>query len=59
MSYRSTMSSSSLEAPRRQHSEKRSGLGRIVVILATIAVAVGWLVWFLRTPGDLPTSDRS
>ena len=50
------MSSSSLEVPRRQRPEKRSKLWRILVILATLAVAVGWLVWFLRTPDDLPTS---
>ena len=53
------MSSSSLEVPRRQRPEKRSKLWRIVVILATLAVAIGWLIWFLRTPDDLPTnSDR-
>ena len=51
------MTSSSLEVPRRQKPEKRSKLWRIVVILATLAVAVGWLVWFLRTPDDLPTAD--
>ncbi len=53
------MSSSSLEVPRRQKPEKRSKLWRIVVILATLAVAVGWLVWFLRTPDDLPTTSRA
>jgi len=53
------MSSSSLEVPRRQKPEKRSKLWRILVILATLAIAVGWLIWFLRTPDDLPTTDRS
>lgn len=53
------MSSSSLEVPRRQPTEKRSKLWRILVILATIGVAVGWAVWFVRTPDDLPTTtDR-
>ena len=52
------MSSSSLEVPRRQQPEKRSKLWRILVILATLAVAVGWLIWFLRTPDDLPTDRR-
>ncbi len=51
------MSSSSLEVPRRQRPEKRSKLWRIVVVLATVAVAVGWLIWFLRTPDDLPTES--
>lgn len=53
------MSSSSLEVPRRQRTEKRSKLWRVLIIVATVAVAVGWLVWFLRTPGDLPTSSGS
>ncbi len=51
------MSSSSLEVPRRQQPEKRSKLWRVLVVLATLAGAVGWLVWFLRTPDDLPTDD--
>ena len=51
------MSSSSLEVPRRQQPEKRSKLWRIFIILATLGVAVGWLVWFLRTPEDLPTES--
>jgi hypothetical protein len=51
------MSSSSLEVPRRQQAEKRSKLWRIFIILATLGVAVGWLVWFLRTPEDLPTES--
>ena len=53
------MTSSSLEVPRRRQPEKRSRLWRLLVIAATLAVAVGWLVWFLRTPADLPTSDES
>jgi hypothetical protein len=51
------MSSSSLQVPRRQQAEKRSKLWRIFIILATLGVAVGWLVWFLRTPEDLPTES--
>lgn len=51
------MSSSSLEVPRRQQPEKRSKLWRIFIILATLGVAVGWLIWFLRTPEDLPTES--
>lgn len=51
------MSSSSLEVPRRQRPEKRSKLWRTAVILATLAVTVGWLIWFLRTPDDLPTES--
>ncbi|MDZ5623518.1 hypothetical protein [Nocardioides bizhenqiangii] len=51
------MSSSSLEVPRRQRPEKRSQWWRVLVIVATVAVAVGWLIWFLRTPDDLPTSS--
>jgi hypothetical protein len=53
------MTSSSLEVPRRRQPEKRSRLWRVVVVLATLAVAVGWLVWFLRTPDDLPTSGEA
>ena len=53
------MSSSSLEVPRRQRPGKRSKLWRIVLILATVGVAVGWAVWFARTPDDLPTSSRT
>ena len=53
------MTSSSLEVPRRRQPEKRSRLWRLLVVAATLAVAVGWLVWFLRTPADLPTSDES
>jgi hypothetical protein len=30
-----------------------------VVIVAVVVVVVGWLVWFLRSPGALPTSDRT
>jgi hypothetical protein len=52
------MSSSSLEVPRRQRPAKRSKLWRIFIILATVGVAVGWAVWFVRTPGDLPTENR-
>ena len=49
------MSSSSLEVPRRQQPEKRSKLWRILVILATLAVAVGWLDLvpsYARRPAD-------
>lgn len=53
------MSSSSLEVPRRQRPEKRSKWWRVLVIVATLALAAGWLVWFLRTPDDLPTSSES
>lgn len=53
------MTSSSLEVPRRRQPEKRSKLWRLLVIAATVTVAVGWLIWFLRTPDDLPTSDES
>lgn len=59
MSYRSTMSSSSLEVPRRHQPGKRSKLWRIVIVLATVGVAIGWLIWFLRTPDGLPTSTQS
>lgn len=51
------MSSSPLEVPRRQQAEKRSQLWWIFIISATLGVAVGWLVWFLRTPEDLPTES--
>lgn len=51
------MSSSSLEVPRRQRPAKRSKLWRILVVLAILAVAVGWAIWFVRTPDDLPTSS--
>jgi hypothetical protein len=52
-------SSSSLEVPRRRPTEKGSRLWRTFVIVATVAVAVGWLVWFLRTPDGLPTSTQT
>jgi len=51
------MSSSSLEVPRRQRPAKRSKLWRILIVLATLAVAVGWAIWFVRTPDDLPTTS--
>ena len=53
------MSSSSLEVPRRQRPTNRSKLWRVLIILATLGLAIGWAIWFLRTPGDLPTEDRS
>jgi hypothetical protein len=59
VSYGSTMSSSSLEVPLRQRPGKRSKLWRILIILATVAVAVGWTIWFVRTPDDLPTTSRT
>lgn len=49
------MSSSSLEVHRRQQPAKRAKLWRIVIILWAVALAIAWLVWFLRTPADLPT----
>ena len=51
------MSSSSLEVPGAATREALHELWRIFVILATLGVAVGWLVWFLRTPEDLPTES--
>lgn len=53
------MSSSSLEVPRRQRPQKRSRLRRVLAVLAILVLAVGWLIWFLRTPDDLPTSSRT
>lgn len=58
VSYRSTMTSSSLEVPRRQRPERRSKWWRLLVVLATLALAAGWLVWYLLTPEDLPTSEE-
>lgn len=53
------MSSSSLEVHRRPKPEKRSKLWRFVVIGAAVVLVVGWLIWYLRTPDDLPLSDRT
>lgn len=52
------MSSSSLEVPRRQRPAKRSKIWRIAAILGALVLVAGWVLWFVRTPDDLPvTSD--
>ncbi|KAA1426644.1 hypothetical protein [Nocardioides antri] len=53
------MSSSSLEVPRRSQPAKRSKMWRIAAIVGAVILVVGWVVWFLRTPDDLPTTDRT
>ena len=48
-----------LEPPSIPHPSARPRTVRIVVVIAVVAVVAGWLVWFLRSPGVLPTSDRT
>ncbi|WP_183094253.1 hypothetical protein [Nocardioides stalactiti] len=53
------MVSSSLEVSRkRPRRAKRSKWRRYLAILAAVALAVGWAVWFVRTPNDLPISSQ-
>lgn len=53
------MTSKSLEMPRRPAPAKRTKLGWILAVVAIFLLAVGWAVWFLRTPDGLPTSSRT
>ncbi|MEZ0580464.1 hypothetical protein [Nocardioides sp. MH1] len=53
------MSSRSLEMPQRAKRAQRSRLPWILTVLAIIALAIGWAVWYVRTPGGLSTSDRT
>lgn len=53
------MSSSSLEVPRRPRPEKRSRAWRILTIVAALLLVALWVVWYLRSPDDLPTSART
>lgn len=48
-----------LEPPTLPHPHARPRTTRIVVLLAVLVVVGGWLVWFLRSPGGLPTDDRT
>lgn len=47
-----------LEPPTLPHPTGRGRTTRVVVLVAVLAVVGAWLVWFLRSPGDLPTDDR-
>jgi len=53
------MSSSSLQVPRRSQPAKRARTWRFIAAAGVVILAVGWLIWFLRTPDDLPTSNRT
>lgn len=53
------MSSSSLEVHRRPRPAQRSRWWRIAAVVGAILLVIGWLVWFLRTPEDLPVSSRT
>lgn len=53
------MSSSSLQVPRRSQPAKRAKTWRFIAAAGVFILAVGWLIWFLRTPDDLPTTNRS
>jgi hypothetical protein len=53
------MSSSSLEVPRRPQPAKRSKLWRILAVAGAVLLVVVWILWYLRTPDDLPLTDRS
>jgi hypothetical protein len=44
---------------RRRVGAKRSKLWRVVAVVGIIVLAVGWVVWYLRTPDGLPTSTQS
>jgi len=52
------MSSSSLQVPRPSQPAKRAKTWRFITAAGVVILAVGWLFWFLRTPDDLPTSNR-
>lgn len=43
--------------PHRPARTRRSKLPRILVVLAILALAVGWVVWYLKTPDGLTTSS--
>ena len=53
------MSSSSLEVPRRRVRAQRSKLWGVVAVVGIVILAVGWVIWFLRTPDGLPVSSRT
>lgn len=48
-----------LEPPTLPHPTARPRTLRWVVVGAVVLVLVAWLAWFLRSPGALPTDDRS
>lgn len=53
------MPSSSLEMTHRPRSARRSRWWRILAVVGALALAVGWFVWFLRTPEELPVSTNT
>jgi hypothetical protein len=53
------MSSRSLEMPRRSEPSKRTRLWWVLTVIGIFFLAVGWAIWFLRTPDGLPTSSRT
>lgn len=51
-------STSSLQVPRRRGPVRHRKLWTIAAIVGVLALVIGWAVWYLRTPDDLPTSSR-
>ncbi|GAA3823130.1 hypothetical protein GCM10022242_25830 [Nocardioides panacisoli] len=48
-----------LEPPTLPHPTTRPRTLRWLVLVAVVLVLGAWLAWFLRSPGALPTEDRS
>ncbi|KAA1416750.1 hypothetical protein F0U44_16255 [Nocardioides humilatus] len=53
------MTSRSLEMPHRPTRAKRSKLPRILTIVGIVLLAIGWVVWYLKTPDGLTTSSET
>lgn len=48
-----------LEPPTLPHPTARPRTLRWLVLVAVVLVLGAWLAWFLRSPGSLPTEDRT
>jgi hypothetical protein len=48
-----------LEPPTLPHPHARPRTLRWVVVGVTVLVLAAWIAWFLRSPGALPTEDRT
>lgn len=73
MSYASAMSSDAQETGPPASRGPREGLAvrdlprpprdarwaRVLVVFLAVALVVGWVVWYVRTPEPLPTDDRT
>lgn len=53
------MSSRSLEVPRRPRPAERSRWWRVSAIVGVLALVVGWVLWYVRTPDELAITFRT